>query len=729
MREVEFLQQLFLLLNTQVIGLDEAQKRHLWQAVCVEAEQIGHLPSCPIVPFMTGRRPVDEMTYPGLGSSDNTALILAAAAPGPNKTYLLYQLTDLEKYPAEEQPHLALDVTLSFAGTDGSLVTRPLPGWDKRPVEPAVFRPGNDGMPQLTPISLAAAKGENLVLALQPNQDFLPGHGWSWSAIDELIQAAATDEADPFTFGHLFSQMLHVSLRLTHRGVPAAASQAWIDVCDTRRFGSLYQRIVDKLIKPDTARQAQSAGKVGLNHAYHPWFPVLLIGSDKAALYTDALVEDIVHKKRHLTDPRWLMRVGLYLEFLTCLGIFEAVKEDLGDLLTLAERASYETSPFFAAIRKKVNVTGWREVWRLREINFSRFGVPQAGPVSLLNLLQKRKATLAFLEVHHHDLKHAIAMAGPNENNAQETWYRVFRDAERAVLRQTLEAFPELTFLESHIKEFVLWHQKGKIDLPGMRWVPKQVSSLFGDQDGLFASACTQYRASMNEVAEWAQQQHLMDYIGPECVPEQVSLLRTYMQGQQEQFARLQQRDGYTGNLTPITRRPDEEKPPVDRVRQLLAQYPLFRMLTEAELDQLASTARQIILGPLERIIIEGREGSSLFLISEGQLEVLVRQINGTDLLVDVKQSGDMVGELSMLVGARRSATVRAREGAVVYEIGKRQYEPIVRARPAIIDELVVMMERNLANIRQHRQTHNSSSNVEITALGQRIWRYLLGPG
>ena len=38
-------------------------------------------------------------------------------------------------------------------------------------------------------------------------------------------------------------------------------------------------------------------------HAYHPWYPVLLIGTDKAALYTRALVADIVDKGSHLTDP------------------------------------------------------------------------------------------------------------------------------------------------------------------------------------------------------------------------------------------------------------------------------------------------------------------------------------------------------------------------------------------------------------------------------------------
>ncbi|MBK9050875.1 MAG: cyclic nucleotide-binding domain-containing protein [Chloroflexi bacterium] len=728
MREAEFLRQIFSLLDTNVVGLQAEQKHALLQAIWAEVEPAGHLPTCPVVPFITGRRPVDEAAYPGLGSSDNTALILSAAAPGTNKSYILYQIVGLEQYSENELTHLSLDVTLSLAGTDGSLETLPLPGWNKRPLEPLVFRPNSTGKPTLEPISLAEVKDAHLVLVLQPNQDFLPGEAWAWSTIDEQIQATATDEADPFTFGHLFSQMLHVTIRLTHRGVPAAASQAWLDVCDTRRFGSLYQRIVDKLIKPDTARQAQAAGKVGLDHAYHPWFPVLLIGSDKAALYTDALVEDIVHKKRHLTDPRWLMRVGLYLEFLTCLGIFEAVKDDMGDLLTPAERTIYETSPFFAEIRQRLNPAGWREVWNLREMSFSRFGVPQTGPVSFLNLLQKRKATLAFLDVHHNDLKHAIAMAGQNEHNAQETWYRVFRDAERAVLRQTTDAFPELAFVDAQVKEFILWHQKGKIDVTGMRWIPKQISSLFGDQDGLFASACTQYRASMNEVAEWARHQHLMDFIGHECVPEQVSLLRTHMEGQQGQFERLQLRDGYTGNLNPITRRLDEENPSVTRVREMLAQSPLFSMLTAAELDQLAAASRQITLGPLERIIIEGREGSSLFLISEGQMEVFVRQADKADRLVDVRQPGDMVGELSMLTGARRSATVRAKDGAVVYEIGKRQYGPIVRARPAIIDELVIVMERNLDNIRQHRQAHNSV-HVEMPALGQRIWRYLVGTG
>ena len=55
---------------------------------------------------------------------------------------------------------------------------------------------------------------------------------------------------------------------------------------------------------------------------------MLLIGAHKAELYTRALVGDIVDKRRNLADPGWLVRVGLYLELLTGLGVIEAVKDE-----------------------------------------------------------------------------------------------------------------------------------------------------------------------------------------------------------------------------------------------------------------------------------------------------------------------------------------------------------------------------------------------------------------
>ena len=117
--------------------------------------------------------------------------------------------------------------------------------------------------------------------------------------------------------------------------------------------------------------------------------------------------------------------------------------------------------------------------------------------------MAKRSATLAFLHVHHEDLKHAIELAGPNEHNAQETWHRVFRDAERAVLRKTPDAFPELGRSAGRGARVRPLAPQGQLGL-GACCASRAAAGLLGDQDGLFASACNQYRASMNEVAEWA---------------------------------------------------------------------------------------------------------------------------------------------------------------------------------------------------------------------------------
>ncbi len=58
------------------------------------------------------------------------------------------------------------------------------------------------------------------------------------------------------------------------------------------------------------------------------------------------------------------MRVGLYLELLTCLGIAEAVGD--GDLL----RQRISSSP--RSDGSALNVEGWKRVWALRQIAFGR---------------------------------------------------------------------------------------------------------------------------------------------------------------------------------------------------------------------------------------------------------------------------------------------------------------------------------------------------------------------
>jgi CRP-like cAMP-binding protein len=586
--------------------------------------------SVDIIAFRPGRRPTDEARHPWQGSSDQVAFRLGGEPD--NRCYVLFAVG------GASGGGYALDVTLS--GPAG-----PLPGWDRREVAPAAFV-GGEPVPR--PFALGADRP--YVLSIAPDTDL--------------------DVEVPFT-----GLALDVRIRLTRDREAVAVAHGRLEVYDVRHFGTLYERIVERVVKPDTERQ-----RPGLSHAYHPWFPVLLIGSHKAELYTRALIGDVVHKRHNLSDPGWLVRVGLYLELLTGLGIFEAVRDDAGELLTAAERAALPD------LRDRLNIDGWRRVWALRGI----------GP-SATALLHKRRATLEFLHVHHEDLQHAIELAGPNPYHAQETWHRVFRDAERAVLRQTPAAFPELERLPPEVRRFVLWHRRGHLLLSRALRVPGPVPRLLGDQDGLFASACNQYRASMNRVADWAQARGLMDHAGEEAVPRQVSLLEAHM-NQPSRVALLQRRDGYDSERLEVgAELPPDYEPPLADLRELLAGTALFSLLLPDELEQLARTARPLTFGPLERIIVQGQDGDSLFVVVEGAVEVMLRRNDGTEVNLGTRPRGTVLGEMSLLTGAPRSATVRAVDGALVYEIGRRQYDPILAARPELVDALEQAMEARLS--------------------------------
>lgn len=578
-------------------------------------------PTCRIVPFVPGRRPTDEDHRPGLGSSDAAAVVTETGGR-QNRAVLLVELSDLPE-GAQVQATLSLD-------------GRPLDDWEDRAIE------------------LTTAARQRLVLF--PDEDL--------GGID-------------LGFRTRFLRQGSVEVRAVHDGETIARDTTVLDLCDVRNLGSLYERVIHRLIAPDVARQAAAAGVPDPGPAYHPWYPVLLIGGEKAALYTRALVADIVEKQRHLTDPTWLLRVGVYLELLTCLGIFEAVKDDIGDLLGDDERTAFEESDVYLDIRERIDPATWRQVWDMRQICFPRRGTPRTGPVSALNLLRKKNATLRFLHAHHEDLKHAIELAETNHLNSQETWQRVFRDAERAILHKAAEAFPELGFLPLPAREVVLWQRLGP---PA--------------QHGVYPTACNQYRASMNAVAAWAKAEGLMNHLGVDCIPPTVSLLEAYMKDR-GRLEMLQRQDGY-GPAIDVSEPVARTDPTIDEVEALLTEVQIFRMLDPDDIHRLALGARPLLLGPTQRFVVQGQEGTSLFLIGEGTVEVWLRTDDGQDQRLGKLGAGEVVGEMSLLTGEPRSATVRSVDETVVYEIGRQQYKPLLSAHPEWLDQLAAIMEQRL---------------------------------
>ncbi|NNF61967.1 MAG: mechanosensitive ion channel [Gammaproteobacteria bacterium] len=155
-----------------------------------------------------------------------------------------------------------------------------------------------------------------------------------------------------------------------------------------------------------------------------------------------------------------------------------------------------------------------------------------------------------------------------------------------------------------------------------------------------------------------------------------------------------------------------ERKPRKERrinARRLLSRVSWLEMLTDDELEQLAAVAVAKEYDTGRDVVRQDDIGSSLYVLVEGVLEVFTRNEDGKDGSVGKIQPGQAFGEMSLLTGSPRVATVRAITDVYVLEIRREDLEPILRARPAIAEELGQIMAR-----RQYLNEHSNDSN-EVT--------------
>ncbi len=136
----------------------------------------------------------------------------------------------------------------------------------------------------------------------------------------------------------------------------------------------------------------------------------------------------------------------------------------------------------------------------------------------------------------------------------------------------------------------------------------------------------------------------------------------------------------------------------LQRRQAALSTVDLFHHLTSEEKSTLAERLHFAPFTKGEVITRQGAEGHWLYILTRGSAEVVIME-EGFHRDVATLHSGEFFGEMSLMTGAPRSASVVAGEDTTCYRLDKDAFCEIVRRRPEIAEHVSGVMAQRLVDL------------------------------
>ncbi len=123
----------------------------------------------------------------------------------------------------------------------------------------------------------------------------------------------------------------------------------------------------------------------------------------------------------------------------------------------------------------------------------------------------------------------------------------------------------------------------------------------------------------------------------------------------------------------------------------MLEKVPLFKGLSQRQLELVARLADEIEVPAGERLATAGKTGHELFVIVEGQATVTVPRGRTVRL-----GPGEFFGEMSLIDGGPRSATVEAATPMKLLVVGHREFWSLLNGTPLLVGKIMRTLSQRL---------------------------------
>lgn len=164
---------------------------------------------------------------------------------------------------------------------------------------------------------------------------------------------------------------------------------------------------------------------------------------------------------------------------------------------------------------------------------------------------------------------------------------------------------------------------------------------------------------------------------------------------------------------------------------ELLRRVPLLSELSDGELERIARVAVPRSFPAKTRVFHQDDTSDACYIVRTGEVSVVREHTDGRSITLASLGPGDIFGELAMLDGEVRSASVEARKDTELIALPAADIRRLIGESPSLGSKLVVSLTRRLrdANERLARQSFQTVPSRVAGVLEQMIADQEIPPG
>lgn len=157
-----------------------------------------------------------------------------------------------------------------------------------------------------------------------------------------------------------------------------------------------------------------------------------------------------------------------------------------------------------------------------------------------------------------------------------------------------------------------------------------------------------------------------------------------------------------------------------EELANILAEHSLFANCDEAELADLILRGHFMQYKKGDELIMQGDPGNSLLILLSGYARTSMIASNGHEIVLDYAEAGQVLGEIALLDGGERTASVTAIEPTSALSITREAFEEILAKHKNMALRLLQVMARRI------RMANSMIEGDRAYTSGPRLARYLL---